>query len=486
MKIAFLRDDNRSIIVNETGDRFTPSIMAINDTEFSIGLPAKQNMIRNARNTITHSKHYFINDLEKIDESIVKKNQCEMKVNEHGEIQFTLEKESEPIELTLSEVVVKQLQFLVDLAKSSLTVKQLDTVLSVPCYFSDVETEFLKKCAESAGFHVLRMIKNPIAACLAYDLEEDNTKASLSLVYQLGGNSVEVSLVTLNNGLYRILDSKSIKNVGGDKFTDLIVDICADEFKRKHRVDPRTNKRSMSKLKSNAEELKHILSRMERAHCSIDALYDGIDLDFYLTRQRFEGVCGRMYDQILAPIEEILAANQLEYNRINQAILVGAPTQMCKLQSLIQQRFGSSKILNTQSPDEIIALGCAKQCSLASNSKHMKEIQNTDLTFKCTSTPIFLKNGSSPDYVQICKVNAPFPVRRNFNLSLDLAEPILTIQESDDRVIAKIDLKKFTTKAIVFNFNIKINGQVEVSVTEVSSNKKLSAFLTENTVNGSH
>lgn len=214
----------------------------------------------------------------------------------------------------------------------------------------------------------------------------------MSLVYQLGGNSVEVTLVDLCNGLYRIIDSKSLMNLGGDNFTDLIIDICCEEFTRKNRnMTPKTNKRSVSKLKSSAEELKHVLSTMERAHCSIDALFEGIDFDYYLTRQRFEGVCNKLYEKILAPIDEVLSANNIEHNRVRQVILAGAPTKMCKLQALIKQKFNSSRILNTQSPDEIIALGCAKQCSLITNSKHLKEIQNADLNFKCTTKPICLK-----------------------------------------------------------------------------------------------
>ncbi len=351
-------------------------------------MPAKQNMIRNAQNTILHAKHYMSNDLAQVHEIVSRKNTCEVKMNENNELLFSVEKGEGPYDVSLSEAVERQLQFLVDLAKSSLKVKETNTVLAVPCYFTEAESNFLKSCAENAGFHVLRVIRNPVAACLAYD-QDDITETKTSLVYQLGGNSVEVSLVTLNNGLYRILDSRHLKNVGGDKFTDLIVEILVDEFKRKNRCDPKENKRSVSKLKSSAEDLKHILSTMERAHCTIDALYDGIDFDYYLNRQRFETGCGKLFEQVLAPIDELLAANGLEASRINQVILAGAATKMCKLQSLIMQKFENSKFLNTD-PDEIIALGCARECNFISNSKHTKDLISTDLTFKCTSEPIFL------------------------------------------------------------------------------------------------
>jgi len=487
MKIAVVRDDNRSIIVNEHGDRSTPSIMAMNDTELSIGLPAKQNMIRNAANTIVHSKHLLRNDQTKISPEMLKKNQCLVNVSENSKLVFSVDKGGEPFELPLEECVEHQLKFLNDLAKSSLNLKETEAVLAVPCYFSSEESDLLKKCAENAGFIVPRMIKNPVAACLAYDLEEDTTQSNLSLVYQLGGNSVEVSLVDLCNGLYRIIDSKSLMNLGGDNFTELIIDICSEEFTRKNRnMSPKTNKRSVSKLKSSAEELKHVLSTMERAHCSIDALFEGIDFDYYLTRQRFEGVCNKLYEKILAPIDEVLAANKIEHNRVKQVILAGAPTKMCKLQALIKQKFSSSRILNTQSPDEIIALGCAKQCSLITNSKHLKEIQNTDLNFKCTSKPICLKIGNSPDYEKICSVNAPLPIKRNMNLTFDLAEPFLTLQESEDRVLAKVNLKDFSSKEINFFFHIKMNGTIELSVTEVKSGAKLTAFLSSDDLETSY
>ncbi len=129
---------------------------------------------------------------------------------------------------------------------------------------------------------------------------------------------------------------------------------------------------------------------MERVHCSIDALYEGIDLDYYLTRQRFESACVKLYQQTLSPIDDLLKRNQLKESDINQVILCGASTKMTKLQTLIKDRFVDAKLLNYQSPDECIALGCAKQCLLSRNSK-IKQLNQEDSKFKCLSKPIYLK-----------------------------------------------------------------------------------------------
>ncbi|RNA23935.1 heat shock 70 kDa 14 [Brachionus plicatilis] len=435
MSIAFSKDDKLSIIVNESGDRSTPSILAIEENEFSVGLPAKQNRIRNSKNTILHSKQFICKNSSQIDQSIKQKIDCE----------------------------------------TNLGVKECRAVLSIPLNFTKEQTEFLKNCAEKSGFQVLRMIRNPFAACMAYELDDDNSNDSIILVYQMGGNSIELTLISLSNGLYRLIDSVDLKS-GGDQFTEIITEILIEEFKKKNKADPRGNKRSMFKLKSNAEELKHILSTMERAHCSIDALYDGIDFDYHLTRQRFESACTKVYQQILQPIDDLLKRNNLNEENIDKVVLCGAGTKMCRLQTLLKQKFGESKLLNYLSPDEVIALGNAKQCAILFNSKLKKSSEN-DRFFKSLSSPVYLQVGDSPDRILIAKKNTPLPLKRNLNLEFDLAAPRLVFLEADDKILATIKLDSFKSKEIGILFQIKLNETIEISVTETNSNERISLFL---------
>lgn len=133
---------------------------------------------------------------------------------------------------------------------------------------------------------------------------------------------------------------------------------------------------------------------MERAHCSIDALYDGIDFDYHITRQRFEGACNKIYGQVLEPVDTLLKRNSLVEAQINQVIICGAATKMCKLQALIKSKFNDAKLLNYQSADEVIALGCAKQCRIMSSSKAVPAKTSSieqDSLFKCLSSPMYLK-----------------------------------------------------------------------------------------------
>ncbi|CAF0777220.1 unnamed protein product [Brachionus calyciflorus] len=476
MSIAFAKDDKQAIIVNEHGDRSTPSILGIDDNEFSVGLPAKQNRIRNSKNTILYSKHLICKNTSQIEETLKQKLDCEFKDLNDKEISFSVEKNSNPYDLSLSQVIEKELKYLNDLAKANLSVKECRAVFSVPLNFTQEQTEFLRNCAQKSGFQMLRMIRNPFAACMAYELEFDNNNDSTVLVYQMGGNSIEVTLISLSNGLYRLIDSIDLLNTGGDQFTDIVVGILGEEFQKKNKADPKTNKRSLFKLKANAEDLKHILSTMERAHCSIDALYDGIDFDYHLTRQRFEGACNKLYQQILQPIDDLLKKNNITENEIDKVVLCGAATKMCRLQALLKQKFNETKLLNYLSPDEIIALGCAKQCGILSSTK-LKKSSEQDRFFKSLSTPVYLQLGGKTEKILVARQNTPLPLKRNLNLEFDLDSPKLTFMESNDKVLANIKLDTFKTKEIGILFQIKLNETVEITVTEMASNERISLFL---------
>lgn len=474
MSIAYSREEKLSIIVNEAGYRSTPSILALNDNEFLVGIPAKQNIIRNSKNTILFTKHFIGKNLNNIDKDLAKRLDCEIK-GAKDEISFLVETQ----EQTLSDAIQKQLKYLIELAKTSLSVRECNAVMSVPCYFTPDQTEFLKMRAQKAGFNVLRMIRDPAAACLAYDLEDDNSKVSNVLVYQMGGNSLEVSLVNITNGLLRIKNSINLQTLGGDAFTGIIIDILCEEFQRKHRANPKENKRSMFKLKASAEELKMILSTMERAHCSIDALYDGQDFDYYLTRQRFENSCNKVYQQILQPIDDLLKANNMTEADIDKVILSGAATKMCRLQALIKQKFTEPKVLSHQSPDEIVSLGCAKQCTLIVNSKYKKTTMHDSL-FTCLSNPIYYTIGKSDEKVLLLNEKLPLPIRNTVNIEIDLEQPFVTIFENDKDLV-KIKLNDFKTKEVSLMIQLKMNETIEVTAIETSTNERITAFLNSET-----
>jgi len=181
---------------------------------------------------------------------------------------------------------------------------------------------------------------------------------------------------------------------------------------------------------------------------------------------------------VLQPIEDLLASNKILPSQINKVILCGAAAKMCKIQSLIKQKFETSQLLNQKSPDEIIALGCAKQCGIISNSK-IKSISAQDSFFKSLANPIFLKVGSKKEseQIQVFSSNIALPLKKEVNLEFDLKDPFLSVMESNDKTLATISLKQFNTKEIVANFVFKMNETLEITISESSTGKKITLFL---------
>lgn len=480
MSISYFREDKVTVVVNEAGDRTTPALLAIEESAISVGLPAKQNLIRNSKNTIGFTKNFIgYTDLESINKDLIQKLGCEVIIGEDKQIRFCVEKDDKPYEMSLAEAMEHQFDYLIDLAKTSLGAKECDICLNYPNNFTAEQCTFLKDCAEKAGFNVLRMVKNPIAACLAYNLEEDQTKDSTILVFHMGDHTLELSLVRICNGLYRRLDTINLDSIAGFRFTDAIVDILVDEFQRKNRnQDPRTNKRSMHKVKASAKELKHILATMERAHSTIDALYDGIDFDYYLTRQRMDGACNKLYQQALEPIDQLLSKNGLTHSQIDYVVLSGGSTKLVKLQAMIRAKFPESKVLSHISPDEVIADGCAKQCTLIKSSK-MQSINVGDETFKTVSKPIYLQTGKSEELQLVCEAQTPLPFKRTIELKTDLDNPSIGIFENKKDQLAKVNLSDFKTTDVSFQVNIKLDESVEITVTETSTKEHITFFLND-------
>ena len=164
-------------------------------------------------------------------------------------------------------------------------VSQNNTVITVPLDFTKKQRESIKKCAITAGFNVSQIISETAAATLAYGiLPQESFKG---LIFRCGGSSLTCSIISVNNGIMNVIKSLT-KEVGGEEVTDLLIELLAQEFKRKNKADPRETKRGKMKLKINAENVKHVLSTLDNANCYIESLYEGIDFNANVSRSRFE------------------------------------------------------------------------------------------------------------------------------------------------------------------------------------------------------
>lgn len=361
-----------------------------------------------------------------------------------------------------------------------------DSVITVPMNFTEKQQRAICEAAEEAGFNVLRIISEPSSALLAYDIGQDDINCTCNvLVYKLGGESVDVTVVRVLMGMYQVLSSVSSHAVSGRDFTQTLVQYFAGEFNRQWKCDCQTNKRSMIKLQRAAETCKHVVSTVQTSQCSVDSLFDGIDFQCTISRGRFEGLCGNLIQNCLNTIDEALSKASLKAADIDKVILCGGSTKIPLVQSKISSYFPSAELLNSHTPDEVIAIGAAKQSSILANHNY-EEVQEHqgETQVPCLSQAILTEVVSEDKTREVILPQwTPVPVRKAFNFRLgenqnDLTLHVLSGDTETATSLAKLTLKDVTPGAEIHTvFHVRMDGSLQVSCTETTSNKTQSVTI---------
>lgn len=370
--LAVHRDGRLDVVANDAGDRTTPACVGINEGEVLVGVSAKQLGGRKPASVVKHNMRILSLNEKALKEAIDISGppSCpKLVLSTTGNPEYVIEVgEGVPAKrMSATSVQTRIFKYMHDIAASHATseVEQKNTVLTVPYYFSKKQRDVISKCAEVAGFHVVQVINEPSAACLAYSLGQlDQTESLKVVIYSCGGSSLSASVVLVNGGMISILKSITRNNEGGDKITEVLADYLAEEFKRKYKVDPRETKRGKMKLRNNAETVKHILSTLDTANCYIESLYDGIDFSFNVTRARFDNELSKVLPSLMDPIEEALKLSGTRAPDVDKVVLCGGTSKIPKFQKYLASMFPNAEVLGSLTPDEVLALGAATQASL--------------------------------------------------------------------------------------------------------------------------
>jgi L1 cell adhesion molecule like protein len=244
-----------------------------------------------------------------------------------------------------------------------------DAVITVPAYFNDSQRQATKDAGVIAGLNVLRIINEPTAAAIAYGLDKKSGQGSEKnvLIFDLGGGTFDVSLLTIDNGIFEVKATAGDTHLGGEDFDSKLVEFCADDFKRKTGHDIRNNPRAMRRLRSQCERAKRILSSSTQANIEVDSLYEADDYNCVLTRAKFEELCLPFFKQTIPPVEQVLKDSGLAKNQIHEVVLVGGSTRIPKVIQLITEFFNGKEPNRSINPDEAVAYGAAVQAAVLTN-----------------------------------------------------------------------------------------------------------------------
>ena len=233
-------------------------------------------------------------------------------------------------------------------------------VITVPAYFNDAQRQATKDAGTISGLEVLRIINEPSAAAIAYGLDKKQGEKNV-IVFDLGGGTFDVSLLTIDNGVFEVMATSGDTHLGGEDFDQRLADHFCKVFKKKHSVDIKTDVRALQKLKSEVEKAKRDLSSVIQVKITIEGLIDGIDFEETITRARFEELCADLFKKTLVPVQTVLDDSNFKKSEIDEIVLVGGSTRIPKVQQLIKEFFNGKEPNRGINPDEAVAYGAAVQ-----------------------------------------------------------------------------------------------------------------------------
>jgi len=362
------------IIANDQGNRTTPSYVAFTDTERLIGDSAKNQSALNPENTVNDAKRLIG---RKFSDENVQKDKDLLSYSIVGdksdkpmiEVNYKCEKKQFSAEEISSMILTK----MKDTAEAYLGKKVTDAVITVPAYFNDSQRQATKDAGAIAGLNVLRIINEPTAAAIAYGLDKVKNKESNVLIFDLGGGTFDVSILSIDDGIFEVKATAGDTHLGGEDFDNRLVNHFSTEFKRKHKKDLTTNKKALRRLRTACERAKRNLSSSATANIELESIYEGVDYYSSITRARFEDLCSDLFRNCMDPVEKVLKDSKLSKSDIDEVVLVGGSTRIPKVQELLSNFFGGKELNRSVNPDEAVAYGAAVQANVLTGGEDMSQ-----------------------------------------------------------------------------------------------------------------
>lgn len=258
--------------------------------------------------------------------------------------------------LTAEELSAMVLTKMKETAEAYLETKVDKAVISVPAYFTNYQRAATLEAAQLAGLKVLRLVNEPTAAAIAYAVTKQEMSGTV-LVFDLGGGTLDVSIITIIDRQFTVKTTSGDTHLGGEDFSNSLIDYVIDLFQKKHNKQIRNNKRAISRVKRECEKAKKKLSFSVRAKVFVDCLVDGIDCDEEITRDKFDELNADLFQSALGPVADALRSVDMTKDDIDKIIMVGGSSRIPKIKNLLQEFFGNKEVCCSINPDEAVAYG---------------------------------------------------------------------------------------------------------------------------------
>ncbi|XP_004308862.1 PREDICTED: heat shock cognate 70 kDa protein-like [Fragaria vesca subsp. vesca] len=484
--------DHVEVIVNDQGNRMTPSYVAFIDTEQLAGETAFNQVIRNQTNTIYGAKRLIG---KKFSDALVDMKLWPFKVIEGPAdkplivvIRSGQEKQFTPEEI--SSIILRKMR---EVAEAYLGSTVENAVITVPANFNDSQRQATKSAGVTAGLNVLRIINEPTAAAIAYGIDKKASWYGKSkrtvMVFDLGGGTLDVSLLTINSdGVFDVKATAGDTHLGGEDFDGNMVNYCVQDFKKRHDVDVSKNFKALGRLRNECEKAKRRLSSSLTTEFEIACLAEGTDFYTSITRAKFEQLNMDFFNKCMEPVKKCLEDAKMDVSCVDDVVLAGGSSRIPKVQQLLQDVFKGKALCKGINPDEAIAYGAAVQAAVLNGSNLPGKLQDFILS-DVTPLSLGVKTvvGSVDDTMIIfIPRNSTIPIKENrtYLTARDNQTAICfrIFEGESERTIDNNFLGEFEIDGIPpapegeakFDvcFSIDANGILHVTAEEISTGRK--------------
>ncbi|KXZ53595.1 hypothetical protein GPECTOR_6g512 [Gonium pectorale] len=367
--VGVWQNDRVEIIANDQGNRTTPSYVAFTDTERLIGDAAKNQVAMNPRNTVFDAKRLIGRKFsDPIVQSDIKLWPFQVRAGAHDVPEIVVSYKGEDKVFKAEEISSMVLIKMKETAQAYLGADRevKKAVVTVPAYFNDSQRQATKDAGMIAGLEVLRIINEPTAAAIAYGLDKKDSGLGERnvLIFDLGGGTFDVSLLTIEEGIFEVKATAGDTHLGGEDFDERLVNHFANEFQRKFKKDLKTSPRALRRLRTACERAKRTLSSAAQTTIELDSLFEGVDFATSITRARFEELCMDLFRKCMDPVEKCLRDAKMDKSTVHDVVLVGGSTRIPKVQQLLQDFFNGKELNKSINPDEAVAYGAAVQAAI--------------------------------------------------------------------------------------------------------------------------